>query len=298
LLVHPDLATAQPSKELAAAQQEVKEPRESQQRLRWKYPRFRYWQWGLSIAATGYFTYSVLNEPRKSDMGWHDAAPGDTFFRSALLAKGVDGRRRANIASNRLWHVTEFFPFADSVIVPLFFDDFNIDVAWQMTLINWQGIAVTGAINRLTHDWMARDRPALKGCEKYGPEYSEEFCENDAPRVTQSFISGHAASVFFGAGATCAHHMAFPMYGHPIADYGVCGLLLASATTVGALRVVADTHWATDIFAGAVVGLGSGFGLAYALHYATPLAELQEAGILLMPLVQPGEVTLQLLGTL
>lgn len=267
-------------------------------RLEWNYPRFRYWEWGLATVATGYFTYSVLHEPRKVDMGWHDGALGDDAVRDALVAKGHDGRRKADNASTRLWHIVEFFPFADSVITPLFFDDFNVDVAWQMTLLNWQGIAVMGALNRVSHDWMGRDRPALKGCEEYGDGYSEEFCQSDAPRVTQSFVSGHAGSVYFGASATCAHHMAFPMYGHPAADIGVCVLALGGATTVGALRIVADTHWMTDVVAGALVGIGSGFGLAYGLHYAWPLKKMHEAGVMVVPLVGEDRAGLQVMGTL
>lgn len=267
-------------------------------RLQWNFPRFRYWEVGIAVAATGYFTYSVLQEPRRVDMGWHDPLPGDAAARDLFVAEGHAGRRKANNASNTLWHITEFFPFADSIIVPLLFDDFNVDVAWQMTLLNWQGIAVMGAINRLTHDWTGRDRPALKGCEEHGPEYSEEFCQSDAPRVTQSFISGHAASVFFGAGATCAHHTALPMYGHPVADIGVCVLALAAASTNGGLRMVADAHWFTDVLAGMLAGLGSGFGLAYGLHYATPLKKLQQSGMLLVPLVGADEAGVQLLGVL
>jgi membrane-associated phospholipid phosphatase len=271
---------------------------EKQHRLVWIYPRFRWWEWGVALAATGYFSYSVLQDPRKVDMGWHGPAWGDTFMRDTFVAKGHAGRRRANNASNTLWHITEFFPFVDSLVVTLLTDDFNYDVAWQMTLLNWQGIAVMGALNRLSHDWMGRDRPALKGCEEHGPDYSEEFCQSDAPRVTQSFVSGHAGSVFFGAGATCAHHLTFPMYGHPVADIGICALALGAASTNGGLRMVADAHWFTDVLAGAVIGLGSGFGLAYGLHYAWPLQKLQARGIMVMPLVSENEAGLQVLGKL
>lgn len=304
LLAEPALASstsaAKPTAAPAASAKSSSAPETEapKHRLVWNYPRFRYWELGIALVSTGYFTYSVLQDPRKVDMGWHDPLPGDEPARNLFVAEGHAGRRKANNASNTLWHITEFFPFADSLIVPLLFDDFNIDVAWQMTLLNWQGIAVTGAVNRLTHDWMGRDRPALKGCEEHGPEYSEEFCQNDAPRNTQSFISGHAASVFFGAGATCAHHTAFPMYGHPVADIGICVVALGAASVNGGLRMVADAHWMTDVLAGVVVGLGSGFGLAYGLHYAWPLQKLQESGMMLAPMVGENEAGLQLLGVM
>lgn len=269
----------------------------SDHRLVWNYPRFRAIEWGISLAATGYFTYSVLGKGHDIDWTWRSTLPGDEATRDAWVAKSEAGRRRANNASNRLWHVVEFFPFADGLIVPLLTDNFNVDVAWQLTLINWQGVAVMGAINRLTHDFTRRARPALEGCAEEGDDYSH-YCRSTSASPRQSFISGHAASVFYGAGATCAHHQAMPMYGHPIADTGICALGLALATTDGVLRVVADTHWLSDVVFGAIAGFGAGWGLAYGLHYATPLNALQKTGLMVIPLVDQKQLGLQVQGRL
>jgi membrane-associated phospholipid phosphatase len=179
----------------------------------------------------------------------------------------------------------------------LLFDDWNWDVAWQMTLLNWQGVAVMGAINRLTHDLIARDRPLLEGCKEYGPDYADP-CDDDGAWGVHSFIGGHAASVYFGAGATCAHHLALELYGHPVADIGICALILGAATTSGVSRMVADAHWLSDTVIGALVGLGSGFGLAYGLHYATPLQKLETAGMMLIPVVSGESAELRLVGSL
>lgn len=266
-------------------------------RLNWTYPRFRYWEYAIAATTTAYFTYSVLADPRDIGWSWRKPLPGDEATRDLLVAEGHDGRRVAKNRSDRLWHITEFYPFADALVVNLLFDDFNVDVAWQMTLINWQGIAVMGSINRLTHDFLRRDRPALVGCKEEGPDYSR-YCLNDSSIPRQSFLSGHAASVFFGAGATCAHHFAFPMYGHPVADVGICVLGLAAATTTGALRIVTDAHWMSDVVAGAITGFGAGWGLAYGLHYAWPLNELQKAGMMIVPIATEEKVELTLLGSL
>jgi membrane-associated phospholipid phosphatase len=88
------------------------------------------------------------------------------------------------------------------------------------------------------------------------------------------------------------------MYGHPIADYGICALGLAAATTTGALRIVTDAHWLSDVVAGALTGIGAGWGLAYGLHYAWPLKKMQEAGMMLVPVATEEKVELQLLGVL
>src|SRR5688572_6100640 len=68
----------------------------SEHRLEWNFPRFRYWEAGIALVATGYFTYSVLQDPRRVDMGWHDPLPGDDPARNLFVAEGHAGRRRAN----------------------------------------------------------------------------------------------------------------------------------------------------------------------------------------------------------
>jgi hypothetical protein len=275
----------------------LEQPSESPQRMQWDYPRFRIWQYALTAATAGYFTYSVLSEPRDIGWSWRKPLPGDKATRNALVADGQEGRRKAKNRSDRLWHITEFYPVVDSLVTTLAFDHFNTDVAWQMTMINVQGLAVMGAVNRLTHDHLRRDRPALRGCEQEGPEYSH-YCQSESAVPRQSFLSGHSASVFFGASATCAHHFAFPMYGHPVADVGICVLGLAAATTTGALRIVTDAHWMSDVVAGSLAGIGAGWGMAYGLHYAWPLNKMQEAGMMLLPVATEEKVELTLLGTL
>jgi len=290
-------APAASSSDSKASAASPEAPADPEHRLHWDFPRFRLWQYGLTAAAAGYFTYSVLSDPRDIKWSWHKPLPGDDATRDALVAKGHDGRRKAKNRSDRLWHITEFYPVVDTLVTTLAFDDLNYDVAFQMTMLNVQGLAVMGAVNRLTHDHMRRDRPALEGCEEEGPDYSH-YCLSDTVVPKQSFLSGHAASVFFGASITCAHHFAFPLYGHPVADYGICALGLAAATTTGALRIVTDAHWLSDVVAGALTGIGAGWGLAYGLHYAWPLKKMQEAGMMLVPVATEDKVELQVLGVL
>jgi membrane-associated phospholipid phosphatase len=249
------------------------------------------------VAAGGYFFYSVLSDPRDIGWTWRARLPGDEFVRDRIVAKGQAGRRKISNMSNRLWHIIELFPLADGLVAPLLFDDFNVDVAWQLTALNLQGIAVMGAINRLTHDFTRRARPALQGCREQGDEYSH-YCTTTSATPNQSFISGHAASVFYGAGATCAHHLALPMYGQRAADIGICALGLAAATAAGTLRIVADTHWMTDVLAGAVAGFGAGWGLAYGLHYSMPLKKMHEASLMVLPIASAEKLELRVFGRL
>jgi hypothetical protein len=57
----------------------------------------------------------------------------------------------------------------------------------------------------------------------------------------------------------CAAHTELGLYGNAAADAGVCAATLLAASTTGALRIVADAHYASDVFAGAALGLASGY---------------------------------------
>jgi membrane-associated phospholipid phosphatase len=86
---------------------------------------------------------------------------------------------------------------------------------------------------------------------------------------SSSFLSGHASTAFTGAGLVCAHHGAMPLYGNKIADTGACATALAAATVTGGLRIVADKHYASDVIAGAALGLASGWLMPKLLHYTS-----------------------------
>lgn len=58
-----------------------------------------------------------------------------------------------------------------------------------------------------------------------------------------------------------------PLYGNKYADVGACVTALAAATVTGSLRVVADVHYASDVFAGATLGLLSGWLMPKIVHY-------------------------------
>ena len=75
---------------------------------------------------------------------------------------------------------------------------------------------------------------------------------------------------FTAASLVCMHHIHLELYGDPALDYGICGLALASAGTVGALRIVADKHWTSDVLVGTGIGLLSGLGVPYLFHYSQP----------------------------
>jgi membrane-associated phospholipid phosphatase len=144
----------------------------------------------------------------------------------------------------------------------------NTDAALQMTLINAQAIALSMTVVLLTKNLVGRERPYGLDC---GPD---SRCGGEARN--QSFISGHSAAAFTGAGLVCAHHEAMPLYGGGGADLAAClgGLTVASMT--GVLRVASDSHYATDVLAGAAVGLASGYLMPKLLYYRTGRAGLAD----------------------
>jgi membrane-associated phospholipid phosphatase len=255
---------------------------EEPHRLEWTYPRFRPVEYVAAGLATGAGLYLEGATRGNPDNQLRGGILLDEVTRDVLVAGSADTRDTVATVSDYLWHSTQYFPVLDSLITPLVSDRGNLDVAMQMTLINWQVQGVAFLITRATHRVIGRSRPVRVGCaddETYDP-----ICAED-PRIgaTASFLSGHTSMAFAGAALTCSHHISLPLYGGNAADAGICALTLVSASTIGVLRIVSDRHWWTDVMAGAGVGLATGFGLPFLLHYThrTP------STVTLLPMVGP-----------
>jgi membrane-associated phospholipid phosphatase len=244
----------------AAAPQTTAAAKPRPHRLSWTYPRFRLWQGIAGVAVTGanlYFQYGAGPFPYHR---WNSPILFDEWARG-VRADTQEGRDRAARVSSYLWHPTQYYTvFVDSLLVPLAFDRFNLDLAVQMNLLNWQAIGLSFFVLRLTHVTVGRARPAQYKCSE---EPGAAFPCQGGP----SFIGGHVAMTATGAGLACAHHSALPLYGGGWPDIAVCVVLSASTVAVGVLRGVADKHWASDNILGGLVGGGIGFGLPYLLHY-------------------------------
>jgi membrane-associated phospholipid phosphatase len=149
-------------------------------------------------------------------------------------------------------------------VTPLASDRFNTDVAFQLTLLNWQAIGLSGLLARLAHVTVGRTRPLLQGCTTDDPT-SINPCRDEGA----SFVAGHAMMSSANAGLACANHLALPLYGGGIADKLVCPIMVTNALAVGVLRFVADKHWLSDTVPGWLLGGAIGFGMPWLLHYRT-----------------------------
>jgi membrane-associated phospholipid phosphatase len=163
--------------------------------------------------------------------------------------------------SDYLWHGTQYFGVVDAIVVPLVFDRGNFDVAWQLTMINWQVIGLAFLGTRLAHLTASRARPSQYGCsDQPGSRFP---CQHAGP----SFLSGHTSMSAAGAASSCYHHQVLGLYGGGWADTALCVALASTTVAIGAMRVAADKHWLTDVVSGLALGTGVGIGVPYFLHY-------------------------------
>jgi len=75
----------------------------------------------------------------------------------------------------------------------------------------------------------------------------------------RSFPSGHAAMAFTGASLACTAHRRLPIYGSRTADAIGCGSAVGLAFATALLRLVSRRHHPSDVIAGAVLGILTGW---------------------------------------
>lgn len=230
-------------------------------RLQWNFPRFRTWEFiaaGAVTAGNLGFEIAYSNTPRDR---WTGPILLDRPARNFLRGGTNDARITAANISDHLWNGTTYYVLLDGLVTPLVSDKFNTDVAFQLTLLNWQAIGTAGLLTRLAHITVGRTRPSLQGCS------NEEGAENKCEFRGASFIAGHAAMTSANAGLACANHQNLKLYGGGIPDAAVCPILVTTAASVGILRIIADKHWLSDTIVGWALGGSIGYGMPYLLHY-------------------------------
>lgn len=282
---------------LADAQTDFAEQR--RHRLHWQFPRFRAWEYVSNVVvseADVYLEYGMRPFP---DQRFNGPLPLDEEVRDAVRAKTENGRGDASRLSYLFWHPVQYFPvLIDSLYVPLVLDDLNVDVAWQMTMIDWQALGLAFFATRLAHVTVGRARPTQYGCSE--DPTARKPCIHDGP----AFFSGHTSMAAAGAGLTCAHHAAIPLYGGGWPDTAICVVMSSAAALNGYLRMRADDHWFSDVVAGYVIGWGIGFGVPWLLHYGhkertLPLgAGLLPRGFAIVPLPFEGGAGVGLTSTM
>jgi membrane-associated phospholipid phosphatase len=200
----------------------------------------------------------------------------DNAIRNALVQRSRSGRdRAARWSTYPYWGLLAFPLLIDTALVTAGAHGSG-DVALEMLAMNLESFAISGGI-ALTFQKLGRVRPAEKGC-RTDPNYSGK-CD-DPTALNQSFMSGHTAIAFTGAGLTCAHHRNLPLYGGGAPDRAICLLSLAAASSTGVLRLLSDNHYASDVLLGAGLGIASGYLLPEWLHYTSGGSTRNSGGLL------------------
>lgn len=221
----------------------------------------------------------IVLKVRDPDPRWDGALPFDGSASTLLRGGSGPTRELAQKVSDRMHEANFFFGLLEAPL-SAGVGHGRWDVFWQTAWMNAEAYAVAGFVQLLSARLVGRVRPFRERCLAAGAAgEGEEFpCKEGG--TTLSFISGHAMTSFVSAGLTCAHHSKMPLWGGGSNEVAACSLILLSATATGALRVVADKHYASDVIIGAVLGFGIGWGLPNLLHYGRDPSPKRDAAAL------------------
>lgn len=182
----------------------------------------------------------------------------DEGLRDWLRSDSESGRQRAQDASYHMQNILAVLPFAVDTLALAGLYHQDADLVWQTAAINTQAFLLSGAITLISKNISSRERPYVAEC-------AGGSC-GGAGR-NKSFISGHAAAAFTGAGLICAHHEALGLFENSWLDGMMCIAAASAAAVSSVLRLSSDEHYATDVVAGAAVGILSGYILPKLIYY-------------------------------
>jgi membrane-associated phospholipid phosphatase len=117
-----------------------------------------------------------------------------------------------------------------------------------------ESIAVSSAISGIVKGLAGRSRPFLTPGEPWHWDFAHGW--TDARYF--SMPSGHTTATFAFAAAVSMVAARWPR----LAQVGVTVAVFSSALLVAFARMYLDQHWATDVLAGALLGMGIGIALA------------------------------------
>jgi len=197
----------------------------------------------LGGAAFYVATETVLKATINSDECRWCAVPGfDAEIRDALL---WDDRARAERLGDRTGYLAApLFAFGVSVL-PLLGNDAGWAELIDTTLPILESVIVSQTINQILKPLVGRERPSR--------HYDTEP-DLGASSDNKSFISGHTSLAFsLAASAGMVAH-----WQHTRSEPAVWAIGMTIAAATGYFRIAGDTHYASDVVAGALVGTAAG----------------------------------------
>ncbi|MBU5611597.1 phosphatase PAP2 family protein [Geomonas azotofigens] len=211
----------------------------------------------LGVAALGAGAIYVESAHGDPDPKWKGTNGFDESVRDALRLRSQGAREVAHDVGDALMYGLIAAPVLDS-FATLGIRDGAWDTLWQTEMVNLESFAFTSFVSSLVQNLVAREKPFVRNCRN-------GVCEGDQPN--RSMPSGHVAFAFTGAGLVCNHHQYQGLYRDSDADRAACWAGMGLAAADGIARIMADRHYATDVVAGAAIGLFSGLLLPRLLHY-------------------------------
>jgi membrane-associated phospholipid phosphatase len=220
-------------------------------------------EYGLILAGGAMFALSEFTLDSPSNPQVRGGLLFDQQSRNGFAAKSKAGRDRADSVSDVLWAASVGFTVLDFLLLPALRN--GLPTARETAVLTLEAYTFTSLVTSLSKNLVARERPDAAACAA-DPNYSASCKSNPSA----SFPSGHTAVAFTGAGLVCHGHLRLGLFGNRAADIAACGASLGIASGVGALRVNADRHYATDVLAGAALGFASGFLLPELVQFLRP----------------------------
>ena len=202
--------------------------------------------WTGGVAAVEFGTSPKSRWTRRNDF--------DDELRSGLRGGSASARNDASTASDVMLGLS-------AGVLPLLsigktLSEHDCHEAYDMATDAAESIALTLFVTEATKAIAGRERPYVQGCDGSPPR--DASCGSDDRK--QSFISGHSSLAGAGAGLTCAYAIKRRTWGdEPASRVAPCVLGVGAALTTGALRIVADKHWGSDVLVGLAVGATVGY---------------------------------------
>lgn len=226
----------------------------------WQDPDLEWWPWLVSVPL--FATALTIDATISPDSArWSGAGPIDRAFES-WIASSPAGRRRAARVSDAFLGASFAAPILDAVLWHRKGTS-RARFTYRLLMIDGLSLALTGLVSVATKHVVRRARPYDVPCR--ADESYSGSC--DSSSRFQSFISGHSAISFTGAALVCAHQV---LRGRSPLGHIQCAMSLATASITGAMRIVAERHYVSDVAVGAVVGFLSGYLLPMLFRRSFP----------------------------
>jgi len=211
--------------------------------------------------------------PEPTRTGWVRPILFDNAARNWLVADSRSARATGNFLSDLALYGSIAHVAIDAIGFAMIAEK-NTDVGWQMLVMDAEAYATTLLLVSVTKRFARRSRPYTRGCSE-NPTYAENC---DQPDRFASFYSGHAAISATSAGLICAQHTRLSLYGGA-ADKAACYDAIVLTSLTGALRIISDNHWASDVILGHTIGFATGYLMPRLLHFHRAPSPTQAPGL-------------------